>query len=871
MAAIEVAPLPAHLSVPELWPEVARQCSHWLAQASLPARDAVLLVPYAALLPHARAAFAQRGGWQPRIETPLTLAASLAPTHAAASGELTGDAVADRLAAAAMLKNQGWARDWQRRDARGFDHLAARVAIAAQQLARAAAATAPVQRAAYWTQQRSGVAGAVGGSTLEAALLHVAVEWAALGSPVATDELFALKPSAWIALRIGGADALTESVLAAAPCPALLIDADTPGDDPFTAFAMPGHALRLQSVVCDSVEAEVQAAAGAVIEALNAGHHPVAVVVLDRELARRLRAALQRTGASIADETGWRLSTTPAAARVMATLRAAAPHARPEDWLAWLKCELPKASTMPWLLDLEALWRRARTMPGAVAQALALSQWHGQRVRLAGLSEMAARQGNPPSLHDWLKCLRAHLGEPSTVAVALGDAALVRIALRLDDVGVAWRDATRAIAMTLPDFIAWVDEVLDAANLEPPREADADVVLTPLARAIGRPFAQVVVPGADATRLGAISLTPSLISESLAHRLGLATAAARQMRERLALAQLLRLPQLRFVRRRLDADTPVGASPLLQWLAASLAVHGQALTEAAWQAPGQACVLTPPSRPQPSAPTQLPPFLSASSVSALRECPYRFYAKSVLRLDQREEIDAPLEKREYGIWLHLALQHFHERRLVAANADELDALLRCATQAAAELALDSADLLPFHASFAVFAPAYIAWMQARESRGLVWHSGETDFVAAPPALAPQQLRGRIDRIDRGPGGVIEVIDYKTGSTAALKARMVNPLEDTQLPFYAALVMDGEPQTGAVAASYLALDDAASPVEVPHRNVGASAAAMLDGLAVDFEHLRAGAAMPALGEGRVCEFCEMRGLCRRDHWPALLQP
>jgi ATP-dependent helicase/nuclease subunit B len=26
-------------------------------------------------------------------------------------------------------------------------------------------------------------------------------------------------------------------------------------------------------------------------------------------------------------------------------------------------------------------------------------------------------------------------------------------------------------------------------------------------------------------------------------------------------------------------------------------------------------------------------------------------------------------------------------------------------------------------------------------------------------------------------------------------------------------------------------------------------------------------MPALGEGSVCETCEMRGLCRRDHWGA----
>ena len=69
----------------------------------------------------------------------------------------------------------------------------------------------------------------------------------------------------------------------------------------------------------------------------------------------------------------------------------------------------------------------------------------------------------------------------------------------------------------------------------------------------------------------------------------------------------------------------------------------------------------------------------------------------------------------------------------------------------------------------------------------------------------------------------------------------------------------------VAASYLTLDDNNSPVEVPHPGVADTAATMLAGLANDFAALRAGAAMPALGEGEVCGYCEMRGLCRRDHW------
>ena len=45
----------------------------------------------------------------------------------------------------------------------------------------------------------------------------------------------------------------------------------------------------------------------------------------------------------------------------------------------------------------------------------------------------------------------------------------------------------------------------------------------------------------------------------------------------------------------------------------------------------------------------------------------------------------------------------------------------------------------------------------------------------------------------------------------------------------------------------------------------SAAVLVDALGDELQRLRDGAALPALGEGEVCLTCEMRGLCRRDHW------
>ena len=49
---------------------------------------------------------------------------------------------------------------------------------------------------------------------------------------------------------------------------------------------------------------------------------------------------------------------------------------------------------------------------------------------------------------------------------------------------------------------------------------------------------------------------------------------------------------------------------------------------------------------------------------------------------------------------------------------------------------------------------------------------------------------------------------------------------------------------------------------------ASARLLLQGLGRDLERLRGGAALPALGEGRACDWCAARGLCRRDDWAAV---
>jgi ATP-dependent helicase/nuclease subunit B len=369
-------------------------------------------------------------------------------------------------------------------------------------------------------------------------------------------------------------------------------------------------------------------------------------------------------------------------------------------------------------------------------------------------------------------------------------------------------------------------------------------------------------PGCDHRHLGHEAPLPGLIGDALAARLGLPDATARRMRQHQALAHALRAESAVLLRRLRDDAEPLAQSPALQRLL--LAREQAALPpwrSEPWQPLLQQVPAAPVARPQPQAAGALPAWLSASQLEALRQCPYRFFARAVLLLDEPEELDAALAKRDYGNWLHLLLLHFHRAR--EPGGDDTAQLLAAAEAATRELDLDAGELLPFVASFERLLPAYVAWLRQREAEGWRWAEGETDHRLQPPPLAALGLglRGRVDRIDSGPQGMRQVIDYKTGRVETLKAKVAQRLEDTQLAFYAALVGG----SGPVSACYLALDDEKAPTVVEHSDVQDTAAVMLDALAGEWVRLREGAPLPALGEGEVCDTCEARGLCRRDHW------
>ncbi|HEY1393863.1 MAG TPA: hypothetical protein VFV25_10825, partial [Methylibium sp.] len=567
------------------WPAFARRIAAWLDAHELRAGDVVVLLPFAQHLPLARQAWAGLGRpWMPRFETTQTLARSLAPAPQAGAGELSFDTATDRLTAMGWLRKQGWAP----RDPRGLEQAAARVVELAHGLARSAADFAPMDRAAYYEQARALLSPGSGPGAQEKALARLALEWAALSSAASSDALFEHRPAAWIALLAGGADELVHRLLeraAAAGQPCLQLDADPPPDTPFAGLPAPG--LR----VCNDFEHEAQCTAAEVLARLSEIKEEaaqVALIALDRVLVRRVRALLECRGVSLADETGWKLSTTRAAAAVMSLLRAARSRASGDELLDWLKSGdlawpgLDAAVPLEHRIDaLERAMRRhgwVRAWDASIGSTVAEADpgaaelWQQAQQALAPLRALP----RSTSLIEALRYLRDALHACGAWEALSADAAgrLVIEALNLDVEAVpcsAWQTSAAQARVDLEGLIAWADAALEQVSFRPPaEEAHAQVVITPLARALLRPFAAIVLPGCDESHLGAAPTPPPLIGDALATQLGLPGLAAQRARELAAFALLLRVPVVSLLRRESDSESALAPSPLLERLLLSL-------------------------------------------------------------------------------------------------------------------------------------------------------------------------------------------------------------------------------------------------------------------------------------------------------------
>ena len=805
--------------------------------AAHPARSVVLL-PYAQLMPLAARLWAAQfpDAFAPRFETTRNWA-TRAGWFTPGPHDLSFDHGRDLLTAAALLEGAGLAAQ------RAL--LAGPLVEQATQLGQIAASLPPALRP-DWAEQARGALPPVGDGplALEAAVGRIAIAWAG-GSDYATDVLFAPRVAdALDALLIVPGllpDPLTETLAEHYFEKAVLLQ---PESD-----AALGH-IALHT--CADAEDEAERAAACVLRQIEVGRVPVALIAGDRLLTRRINALLIERGAQLRDETGWKLSTTHAAAQLMAALHACAPRASTDEVLDWLK--LAPAFDARQQRALERSLRRDAVRGWPQAALLTGDQPLTQHIESLRLPMRAARP-----LADWLPALRTLLQGcglwPLLAADVAGNAVID--ALGLSDEALAdWRDWPAAQRrMGLAEFTRWVGEALEAASFRPPHPAAAQVVVLPLTQLLGRPFAALVLPGADEQRLPAAPEPPGPWSAAQRQALHLPTREDLRDAQAAAWALALRVPQVDVLWRNTDdSGEPLLPSPLVQALQLQeLAALGAEGREARF------IQIRPTERPQPrgdALPTQP---LSASGYEMLRACPYRFFALRQLGLAEEGELDVDIDKRDWGNWLHDTLRGFHEALRVAPDADRLT-LIDAAAEAATEAlgpGLEPGEFMPFAVAWPTLRDAYLQWLAKHEAGGAQFKLAEESIDTQ---RGPLRLKGQIDRIDEVTDGATLLIDYKTEPLARTRDRIKAGTEDTQLPFYALLSGADAPR-----AAYLNLAEREVPSLHELPELPMLAAQLYEGMAYDLARIAAGEPLPALGEGSVCGWCDARGLCRKDFW------
>jgi ATP-dependent helicase/nuclease subunit B len=614
-----------------------------------------------------------------------------------------------------------------------------------------------------------------------------------------------------------------------------------------------------------SLEDEALRGAQTVIDWLQAGKSSIAIIAQDRVVARRIRALLERAQVFVSDETGWKLSTTRTASALAALLDVVATRAETAALLDLLKS--------PFLFaDIADKAERVMTIEGRLRRANVLGGWDAALsvvAKDAPAQEVLQRIADQVALFNGRKTLPEWSAATDHALQALG----MRDALAADTAGsqvVAMLDAlAQDCAFSADDFSfaewrAFISLQLESTPFVPP-DFDRRVVMLQLNGARLRCFDAVLMVGADADHLPSQHNETLFFANVVRRELGLATREARQrvqLRDFTALLSSNREVVLSWQSFRGNEPNPVSS-----WVerlqltldragVAPLPMHAVAI-EPRRLAP------QPVIAPAPVAPNLLPRKLSASGYNSLVACPYQFFATRMLGLNGLDELSDLPEKRDYGDWLHRILTTYHETlrdRTVALH--EREALLSgISEQVFEEEVAKTAAALAYYARWQKIIPAYLAWANERENQGWRFMTGEQSFektVSWPGGEI--MLHGRIDRIDENADGERAVLDYKTRNAQALRDRL-KEREDHQLAFYG--VLSDTPVTHA---HYVALEatkdktgDAAAP------NYEEWQRALHEQLATTMRAIAQGTALPASGIERVCQFCEVRGLCRKGAW------
>jgi ATP-dependent helicase/nuclease subunit B len=290
--------------------------------------------------------------------------------------------------------------------------------------------------------------------------------------------------------------------------------------------------------------------------------------------------------------------------------------------------------------------------------------------------------------------------------------------------------------------------------------------------------------------------------------------------------------------------------------------------------------------------------MSPSAYKALRDCPYRYYVRSILGLRKAKEFEEGFDASLAGQVLHSLLKNFfqalktEEQKAQSNITQDLDArrlwmqehLTKYSEKEFERLIKGDARVMGTLRDWQKQIPSFIDWQVKREAEGWQYHDAELPvgfmmMLTDPDGVQREiQIAGRADRFDvnvNNPSAAA-VIDYKNQGITKIKKRAERLLDDPQLLIYARAVNENAvaahlPGCTIKKAEWVSLkadlkkaDDKivrAHPIE----DMPAMMAQFSEQLSDDLEVLWARKPMKAFAPDSVCQYCEARGICRKGMW------
>jgi RecB family exonuclease len=271
---------------------------------------------------------------------------------------------------------------------------------------------------------------------------------------------------------------------------------------------------------------------------------------------------------------------------------------------------------------------------------------------------------------------------------------------------------------------------------------------------------------------------------------------------------------------------------------------------------------------------------AVSRVERYLQCPFKYFAAHVLRLEEEQEEVSGLTQRERGALLHEVLEQFFREwaargrtSITESDIEEARALFaevaerHLAGLSDAERALERTQLLG-----SAVAPGLgerIIWLEIEHEAGvierLLEHELAGEFeLAGPDGPVTVRLRGKADRIDLLEDGTLRIVDYKLG-------RAPKSATALQLPIYsvcASRELEGRHGRSwpVSRAGYVAFRE-----KQAFTAIGASTAAVAQALIDGQQKFVAAVARIERGEFPVdpeepfmCGRCGYAGMCRKDY-------